>query len=107
MVQLLFKRTFIVFFIHFFWAKVKNNLSICRIRANLICITFKAFNGLGECVKVTNTNLTMLENDYDLNVPVLKGLCNKTVDESCCSCMKKKTCKDNGCSSRFGGEGNT
>ena len=47
-----------------------------------------------------------LQTDYDLTVPALKGLCNSTIDDTCCSCMKKKTCSDTGCSSHFGGQGN-
>ena len=43
--------------------------------------------------------------DYDLTVPALKGLCNSTINDTCCSCMKKKTCSDTGCSSQFGGQG--
>ena len=49
--------------------------------------------------------MKMLREDYDLTVPSLKGLCGPNVTEHCCSCYKKKTCKDTGCSSRFGGQG--
>ena len=63
------------------------------------------FGGLGMCVNIDNPDISQMEQLFDLDEPSLPGLCNKTVEESCCTCLKKKTCRDTGCSSRFGGEG--
>ena len=57
------------------------------------------------CVNIDNPDISQMEQLFDLDEPSLPGLCNKTVEESCCTCLKKKTCRDTGCTSRFGGEG--
>ena len=72
----------------------------------LVPPTNKEFNGLGTCVNIDNPDIGQMEQLFDLDEPSLPGLCNKTVEESCCTCLKKKTCRDTGCSSQFGGEGN-
>ena len=54
---------------------------------------------------VTDPNMEELQENYDLTVPALVGLCKSTMDDTCCSCMKKKPCNDTGCSSQFGGQG--
>ena len=61
---------------------------------------------MGACVNINNPDIGQIEQLFDLDEPSLPGLCNKTVEESCCTCLKKKTCRDTGCSSQFGGEGN-
>jgi len=73
------------------------------------------FSELGECVDITNPNWKALNNMYDLSqtaniygIPHRQtpyGLCGASLDDSCCRCMKKKTCKDTGCKKRFGGNG--
>ena len=55
---------------------------------------------------VTDPNMKELQHNYNLTVPALVGLCKSTMDDTCCSCMKKKLlCNDIGCSSQFGGQG--
>ena len=65
----------------------------------------QAFNGRGNCTRVTNPNWKELAKTHDLSEPFLEGLCESS-DESCCSCLKTKTCKDTGCHNKFGGLGN-
>ena len=71
------------------------------------------FYGIGKCVDVTNPDWQGLNEMFDLSEkqPIedswsYNGLCGAPVDDSCCRCMKMKTCKDNGCKYRFGGQGN-
>ena len=75
----------------------------------------KHFYGLGKCIDVTNADLQQLNDKFDISKTAEKGdawswsnnsLCGATVDHSCCRCMKMKTCKDNGCKDKFGGQGN-
>ena len=54
---------------------------------------------------VTEPDMKELQHNYNLTVPALVGLCKSTMDDTCCSCMKKKLCNDIGCSSQFGGQG--
>ena len=54
---------------------------------------------------VTEPDMKELQHNYNLTVPALVGLCKSTMDDTCCSCMKKKLCNDIGCSSKFGGQG--
>ena len=65
----------------------------------------QAFNGRGNCTRVTNPNWNDLAKTYELSEPFLEGLCESS-DEACCSCLKTKTCKDTGCHRKFGGLGN-
>ena len=71
------------------------------------------FYGIGKCVDVTNPDWQGLNEMFDLSEkqPIedswsYNGLCGAPVDDSCCRCMKMKTCKDNGCKYRFGGQDN-
>ena len=65
----------------------------------------EAFNGRGNCTLVTNANWKDLAKSHDLNEPFKEGLCQSSMTESCCSCVKMKTCIDTGCHSKFGGQG--
>ena len=56
-------------------------------------------------IVVTDPDMKELQHNYNLTVPALQGLCNSNMDETCCSCMKKKACNDIGCASQFGGQG--
>ena len=72
-----------------------------------------------ECVDVTNPDWKELNYKYDLSAKIGYNqaarqndrqqydyrLCGSTVDDSCCKCMKRKTCKDTGCKKRFEGKG--
>jgi len=60
-----------------------------------------------ECVDVTNPDWKELNYKYDLSAKNVRKnrLCGSTVDDSCCKCMKRKTCKDTGCKKRFEGKG--
>ena len=69
-------------------------------------------NGLGECVDVTNPDWDELNYRFDISEVVqgqsftaaMPDLCISSLGgDACCRCMKKKTCKDNGCEARFGG----
>ena len=70
-------------------------------------------NGLGECVDVTYPAWDELNHRFDIFEVVQAqsataakpGLCSPSLDDSCCRCMKMKTCKDNGCEARFEGNG--
>ena len=67
------------------------------------------FNGLGECVDVTYPAWDELNHRFDILEVVQgessTGLCSPSLDDSCCRCMKMKTCKDNGCEAQFEGNG--
>merc|ERR1711976_559292 len=75
------------------------------------------WNQLGECVDITNPDWRELNAAYDLSANAnmmphasrqdyqYPGLCGASLDDSCCRCMKKKTCMDTGCEKRFGGKG--
>ena len=71
-------------------------------------------NGFGECVDVTNPAWDELNYRFDISEVVqgqsataaMPSLCIPSLGgDACCRCMKKKTCKDNGCEARFGGNG--
>ena len=71
------------------------------------------WNQLGECVDITNPDWNELNTNYDLSAKTYMQyasrqdyqLCGASLDDSCCRCMKKKTCMDTGCEKRFGGKG--
>ena len=60
----------------------------------------------GECVDVTNPYLNALSKVFDLNaVPEKNYTCLPSLEKSCCRCMKKKPCIDDGCMEAFHGDG--
>ena len=61
---------------------------------------------VGECKDVTNPDFDKLSQVFDLNVkPTGENLCKNSVDKSCCRCLKKKPCLDDGCQDAFNGDG--
>jgi len=61
---------------------------------------------VGECVDVTNLEGNSFSNDYDLEAkPQGNQLCIPTDENSCCRCVKRKTCQDDGCEEEFRGHG--
>ena len=62
----------------------------------------KEWDGMGACVNVSNANWTEVDVSFNLSVPGLPGKCGP---ESCCVCLQKKLCADEGCSKFFDGFG--
>merc|ERR1712018_286738 len=60
------------------------------------------WKGMGACVNVSNADWEEVDASFNLSVPGLPGKCGP---KSCCVCLQKKPCADQGCASFFDGAG--